>query len=249
MKRSEKDAALDDLYERVPKMTGCDGRCWISCGPLDMSGRERARLREAGYKITPPAEAMMRSATFWCEALTEGHRCGAYKIRPLICRIWGAAQGMQCPYGCVPEGGFLSDAEVAELFAEADRIGGDGLPLGKLPDNAADTVASAFSNGGIRLRLQHNVPAAFRPAAEEFPCPSCGFMLTWPSGDDKIGRCGHCREVIDLSQEHAVSAAPPAGRPSTARRRKKGDLKGQLADAKALRDAVIDLIGDGADSE
>jgi Fe-S-cluster containining protein len=197
MKRSEIDATLNELYSRVPKMIGCDGRCWISCGPADMADRERARLREAGYRITPPVEAHTQAETFWCEALTADHRCAVYEIRPLICRIWGAAESIQCPYGCVPAGGFLSDDEVVSLLAEAENVGGGGLPLGDLPEAAAEAAAAVArnGNGGIEIRMQHNIPAAFRKKMKELPCPSCGFMLT-PPADVKVGRCGNCMQMV-----------------------------------------------------
>ena len=197
MKRSDKDAALDELNSHVPRMKGCDGRCWISCGPVDMSDRERARIREAGYKITPAAEAVLKVETYWCEALTEDHRCAVYERRPLICRIWGAAEELKCPYGCVPEGGFLSNAEVDGLLTEAERIGGNGLPTRNARRRAADALAQAAIDGGIKIREQYNLPAAFRPKTEDVPCPRCGFMLTLPPGPT-IGRCAHCMRVILL---------------------------------------------------
>lgn len=198
MKRSQIDAALDELYTRIPKMLGCDGRCWISCGPADMSDRERARIRAAGYRITPRAEAAMQAEVYWCEALTEDRRCAVYPLRPLICRIWGTSEDRKCPYGCVPDGGFLSAAKTDALLDEAERIGGSGLPPGKLPGREGADQIRDIAAAGIKIREKYNIPEAFRRKAEEFPCPSCGFTLTRPEGGDRTGRCMNCLKIIEL---------------------------------------------------
>jgi hypothetical protein len=124
--RSQMDAELQKLYDQIPAIPDCDGRCWTSCGPIGMSDRERQRIRQAGVRITPYEKAMASPERFWCDALTSEKRCLVYSVRPLICRIWGAVEGMPCVYGCVPEGGWLSDAEGFRLVAESLRIGGGG---------------------------------------------------------------------------------------------------------------------------
>ena len=68
--RSQADAELRKLYDRIPAIPDCDGRCWTSCGPLDMSDRERQRIRQAGHRITPWREAQAWRETYYCEALT-----------------------------------------------------------------------------------------------------------------------------------------------------------------------------------
>lgn len=206
--RSQIDVALQELYDQVPRIPSCDGRCWISCGPIDMIDRERARIREAGYRITPAADAVLQADTFWCEALTEDRRCAVYGIRPLICRVWGTTERLRCPYGCIPEDGWLTDEEFADLLVEADKLGGNKLPLRvrSEPDPDAMALLDAVTSGGMELREQYNIPLAFRPKKEEFPCPSCGFMLTRPPDGVRIGRCAHCRQIVPLD----LSLAPPA---------------------------------------
>ncbi len=172
--RSQQDAALAALYARIPAIPDCDGRCWTSCGPVDMSWRERARVREAGVKITPWQEARARLDTFWCDALTGDKRCAVYERRPLVCRLWGAAEGMECPFGCIPEGGWMSREDAYRLTAEVMRVGGH--------ENASDDpgqVDKALAvpwvreemgrireqgRAGEALRAAHVVPAAFRRA-------------------------------------------------------------------------------------
>ncbi|HMG64791.1 MAG TPA: YkgJ family cysteine cluster protein [Streptosporangiaceae bacterium] len=124
------DARLDDLYARVPAMPGCDGRCHLSCGPVEMSPRERGRIREAGITITPAAEAVALLPAFTCDALTPDNRCAVYGRRPMICRLWGAVEAMRCPFGCEPEGGYLTAAEGAELLRESLAAGGAEVPGG-----------------------------------------------------------------------------------------------------------------------
>jgi hypothetical protein len=35
-----------------------------------------------------------------CELLVDG-RCSIYQDRPLICRLYGVAEGLPCPHGCL----------------------------------------------------------------------------------------------------------------------------------------------------
>lgn len=173
------DARLQELYDQIPAIPDCDGRCWTSCGPIDMSDRERQRIRRAGYKITPMDQARARADTYWCEALTAGKRCAVYEIRPLICRMWGVMDSLRCPYGCIPEGGWLPDLEGYRLIAEAWQAGGgrpdlDGLTAAEIEialtvtsGRLRDEVEQIRTRGeaGDRKRMVHGVPAAFRRAA------------------------------------------------------------------------------------
>ena len=174
--RSQMDAELQKLYDRIPVIPDCDGRCWTSCGPIGMSDREQQRIRQAGYKITPYRQAMAMVERFWCEALTEGRRCAVYELRPIICRLWGAVEGLPCVYGCVPEGGWLSDAEGYRLIAESRRVG-NGEPASAVPVEAISEIMArehiqaelerirARGQAGERRRMDEHVPAAFRRRA------------------------------------------------------------------------------------
>ena len=127
-RRSEADAQLDALYARVPELD-CTGDCWVSCGPIDMSWREQARIREHGVTI-PRADPLAtiedayagRDSPF-CPALVD-RRCSVHEVRPLICRLWGNTPSMRCPYGCKPRPRRLTEAQARELLTEAMRIGG-----------------------------------------------------------------------------------------------------------------------------
>ena len=120
----ETDAKLQALYDQVPVISSCKGRCWLSCGPMDMSDRERTRIKAAGFKITPGRIAKQQADTFWCEALGPDGRCAVYDLRPMVCRLWGTIQSMACPHGCVPDGGFLPEAGGLRLLIAAQNTGG-----------------------------------------------------------------------------------------------------------------------------
>ena len=111
------DERLTALYATLPAID-CQGLCSDSCGPIEMSVRERDRIeRAAGRKVTCGAGAS-------CSMLTADRRCGQYELRPLICRMWGVVESLPCPYGCVPEGGRLPDEDGYRLLVAADEIGG-----------------------------------------------------------------------------------------------------------------------------
>jgi hypothetical protein len=126
-RRSDIDADLRDLYDQVPGISGCKGKCWISCGPIDMSDRERQRIREHGIEITPRQQALEHKGDYWCEALGPDGRCTVYEDRPMVCRLWGVARSCRCPYGCVPDGGFLPEDEFSALLMKSRQAGGSSV--------------------------------------------------------------------------------------------------------------------------
>lgn len=166
--RSERDAALDRLYAAIPDIPGCDGRCYISCGPIDMSDRERQRIREHGYKITAHDVAYNWPETFFCDALTSEHRCAVYGVRPMVCRLWGVVEDMKCPFGCVPRGGWISRQDGVRLVAASLRVGG-GRRMQTAEEIEKVLRSEAFlermtedrkvADKGLRMRL---LPDAFR---------------------------------------------------------------------------------------
>jgi hypothetical protein len=112
------DARLDALYERIPTLP-CKGICFDSCGPIAMSNRERARI-ETGLRSV---HVVQRNGVSACSMLDQHGRCSCYDIRPAICRLWGVAEGMECPYGCKPER-YLTRTEAMMILGEALTIGG-----------------------------------------------------------------------------------------------------------------------------
>ena len=55
-----------------------------------------------------------------CALLVLG-RCSVYDQRPLICRAFGAAEGLRCPHGCCPAELISRDAQYA-LFEKVAAL-------------------------------------------------------------------------------------------------------------------------------
>lgn len=111
---------LDALYAELPTID-CQGHCWDSCGPIDMSSAEQWRIRRAGVFI--PLRSFTRDGPSTCTALTAFRQCSVYDVRPLICRIWGLTKRLPCAYGCRPSR-WLTEPEAYELLARAYDISG-----------------------------------------------------------------------------------------------------------------------------
>ena len=90
------DATLRAVYSQLPKLE-CKGLCLEFCGPVPTSPAERSRIHKAAGRkvITDQAAA--------CPYLSDQGRCTIYALRPLMCRLWGMAEGMECPHGCKPD--------------------------------------------------------------------------------------------------------------------------------------------------
>jgi Fe-S-cluster containining protein len=120
-------AKLDELYAQLPAID-CQGLCVDSCGPIPAGEFERRRMESAsGRKLT--ADKVFQSlengqlnACHECSMMENG-RCAVYDVRPAICRLWGVAEDLRCPYGCEPER-VLTVAEGYAFLAEAYAIAG-----------------------------------------------------------------------------------------------------------------------------
>ncbi len=121
-----------DLYARIPSVT-CKGLCGHPhdgcCGPIACTATEAAILD--GYDgVASPWLAlgdgvvhmdMDRLGIGWnCPHLTLDGRCGAYEVRPLVCRLWGAIHALACSWGCQPTR-YMTNHEVTALFREVDK--------------------------------------------------------------------------------------------------------------------------------
>lgn len=109
------DERLDALYAELPTIK-CGGYCQDSCGPVEMSVRERQRIEAKHGEVTCGVGPS-------CTMLRPDGTCRAYEIRPMICRLWGLMKSMACPYGCKPDR-WLTDAEAFMFLTRADEIGG-----------------------------------------------------------------------------------------------------------------------------
>lgn len=102
-------------------MKNCKGKCSTSCGPVPMSKAEHDVIEDVAGPVTvQPGHDKMGLA---CSMLTEDGQCSVYDLRPLLCRIWGAAHRLKCPYGCEPER-YLTDQEIWELMYAASALTG-----------------------------------------------------------------------------------------------------------------------------
>lgn len=105
---------LDKLYASMPGIE-CKGFCWGSCGPIVMSKAEYERLVQ--INDTPRQDLT-------CPLLTADKKCSAYQARPTLCRLWGVAEEMPCPFGCKPER-VVPKTEGYGYLEAAKRIGGE----------------------------------------------------------------------------------------------------------------------------
>lgn len=146
------DAQLDTLYEQVPDIPDCDGSCYDSCCFAEASIRERQRIEQAsGRKFETIDRAKQYTPTvvsptsfiapiahdggllprFTCSMLDDSGRCTQYELRPMVCRLYGATEGLECSRGCKP---ILSTAEGFALMAESLKIGGSPKSINVDPD-------------------------------------------------------------------------------------------------------------------
>lgn len=105
--------ALEDLYKRVPRIE-CQGLCQDCCGPLGMSYLEWMRIKRASPLRLAEAKQVA------CPLLKRG-KCTVYALRPLVCRLWGTAENMPCPWSCRPER-YLTITEADALMHAVEAL-------------------------------------------------------------------------------------------------------------------------------
>jgi Fe-S-cluster containining protein len=134
---------LKVIWDKVPAMKNCQGKCQASCGPIPVSGEERKLIEQrSGHGLD------MDPQSWTCNMLSKTGYCTVYSVRPLLCRIWGATEKLPCPFGCEPER-VLTQAEAADLFAELEAISGD--------DDSKAAVLEMLSRMGPKQRAEWEV--------------------------------------------------------------------------------------------
>jgi Fe-S-cluster containining protein len=104
--------ALGVLYAELPTID-CQRQCFDSCGPIWMSRVEWQRIvKRVGREPRGGPDLV-------CPMLRD-RACTVYSIRPLICRLWGVCEGLECPWGCQPEPRYLSKAEAYDFVFRAE---------------------------------------------------------------------------------------------------------------------------------
>ena len=107
--------ALDVLYAELPSVE-CKGLCVEECSALTpIKGAEARRIGHKGH-----GERTM------CAHLKDG-RCTVYERRPMVCRLWGLADGppLVCRWGCRPSRALTLD-EADEYLRQARLISEGG---------------------------------------------------------------------------------------------------------------------------
>jgi Fe-S-cluster containining protein len=117
---------LDKIYSKLPTIK-CKGDCASSCSYIPVGKLEIERITKwLGFNPFPPLDEKMINdvmdgqmdlISYQCPLLKEG-KCTIYKIRPLICRLFGLTKKMRCPFGCVPSK-WLDDAVAKKLLIKA----------------------------------------------------------------------------------------------------------------------------------
>lgn len=115
------------FYDKIPKVQ-CKGLCHESCTIAPAAKIEVKRVREAcgsspfnyhgvfGKIGKGDGDVDIPS----CKAL-KGGRCSIYRFRPTICRLYGAAEGLECEFGCVPER-YLSRTEARAILVGVQEL-------------------------------------------------------------------------------------------------------------------------------
>jgi Fe-S-cluster containining protein len=117
---------LLSIYAKIPDIE-CKGLCHPSCTIVPAAKIEvkRARERMGGKNPFNPLRAMMAlkeniSEMPPCSALKD-KRCSIYHARPAICRLYGVAEGLDCPFGCLPKRK-LTKREAHDLIREIEAL-------------------------------------------------------------------------------------------------------------------------------
>ena len=130
--------------------------------------------------------------------LQEG-RCTIYDDRPLVCRLWGAAENLICPFGCKPDR-YLTEAEAVDLMSRMNELGGDmhrpdffkdGRPATSAELQVAHMRMTAICHEGLRDPEQWDIAEPF------IVCPQCHWRAQAQQGftpDSWIGQtCPRCK--------------------------------------------------------
>ncbi len=119
MTKTKRLRVLREVYARVPS-AGCKGLCADQCTIVPVFPAEMERLSEVAGRPLPTTSFSTLTEMSGAVGLGElgkpcpllvADRCSAYDDRPLICRAYGAVEGIPCPHGCAPDFGLQSDAE------------------------------------------------------------------------------------------------------------------------------------------
>jgi Fe-S-cluster containining protein len=117
---------LEALYKRIPEIE-CKGLCHPSCTivPAEDLEIKRARKRMSCNPFRVSNKDLELAKTTGkipsCGALKD-NRCTIHSVRPAICRLYGSAEGLECPFGCQSKKEKLSRQEAYSIIREIRDI-------------------------------------------------------------------------------------------------------------------------------
>lgn len=118
-------AELRAIYAAVPSVA-CKGLCHDQCSIIPLTTAERSAIQTyTGRRVkTLPqvAHVVMRPTDDGACRYLKRQRCTIYDVRPMICRLYGSADGLECPHGCRPVGALLSRDEVHGLLLRLEKL-------------------------------------------------------------------------------------------------------------------------------
>lgn len=123
MTKSKKLRVLREIYASIPN-PGCKGLCVSECTTIPVSRFELEQLEIAVGRKLPTqhldgvGDELVLGSSIGdpCPLLALG-RCTAYEHRPLICRAYGAVEGLRCAHGCRPDD-LLTDEQQYKNFVK-----------------------------------------------------------------------------------------------------------------------------------
>ncbi len=158
-----REQKLRAVWEQIPAID-CQGLCADSCFSMGQTRTEQQIIERRTGVSLPLTHARQP-----CVALTMLRQCSVYQYRPMICRLWGMVASMRCNYGCVPEGGFLTDQQAYEILAQAAEIDGDPdeaermrAPFRQDPDAAARVLRGMQMERDLEWQLRAAQPDALQ---------------------------------------------------------------------------------------
>lgn len=133
---------LQALYAELPSID-CQMKCQSYCSKIAVSVEEFDILAEAaGFE--PHGDPGCDT----CPLLGEDGLCTVHEVRPMICRLWGLTETMQCPWGCKPSPRYLTEEE---CYSYLLRAGTYGMAF---PKEVADEIAhDHFGNRSAKSPL------------------------------------------------------------------------------------------------
>ena len=126
---SQRINKIEEIYSSIPEIS-CVEDCGKCCGLISMSELEDRRVRrfleenhlEVQFYNDPLDVTYVKAlhGENRCYFLDKRQRCLVYPVRPIICRLYGVAENMRCPY--TRPGEYLTESEAINLIKEVKKI-------------------------------------------------------------------------------------------------------------------------------